>query len=224
MIGKWLFIVFTCTILSWTKVWPQIDYYSFPDDDFRNAQVFNDTIDLNNPDTLRINAIIYYLTNEIRKKHRLNLLGFEPLLEKSATIHSGNMVKQKFFAHINPKSKKFKTPEDRARFVGVTNPFLAENIIESFVLQYTAGKEVYPDGKGIFRNKPGGSPITAHTYLSLGQSMLKAWMNSPGHRSNILSKKALQLGCGTAFFIKKDFNDMPSIVATQNFQLYEPVK
>jgi uncharacterized protein YkwD len=224
MIRKWVFILLTIIICSFTKVWPQIDYYSFPDDDFRKAKVFNDTIDLNNPDTLRLNAIIYYLTNEIRKKHRLNLLVYEPLLEKSATIHSENMVKLQFFDHINPKSKKFRTPDDRARYVGVNNPFLAENIIESFVLQYTAGKDVYPDDKGVFRYKPGGKPITAHTYLSLGQSILNDWMNSPGHRSNILSKKALQLGCGTAFFIKKDFNDMPSLVATQNFQLYEPVK
>jgi uncharacterized protein YkwD len=202
----------------------QDDFYSFSNSNFRKNQSFNDTIDLKNPDLAKLNAVIFYLTNEIRNKHNLKVLKYEPLLEKSATLHSGNMVSQNFFDHINPKSLTYRAPDDRARFVGIVNPFLAENIIESFMLQYKAGKEVYTGGKGIFKNKPNEQPIKAHTYMSLGESILKDWMNSPHHRSNILSKDAIQLGCGTASFLKKDFNDMPTVMATQNFQLFEPVK
>jgi uncharacterized protein YkwD len=206
------------------SAWTQVEYYSYSAENFRNSNLFKDTIDLKNPDLQRLNAIIFYMTNEVRRKHNLKVLAYEPLLEKSATIHSNNMVTQDFFDHINPNSSKLRAPDDRARFVGIKNPFLAENIIETFVLQYKAGKQVYAGTKGIFRNKPNGYPIKAHTYLSLGESILKDWMNSPHHRSNILSKDALQLGCGTAYYLKKDFNDMPSVMATQNFQLFEPVK
>jgi uncharacterized protein YkwD len=134
------------------------------------------------------------------------------------------MVKQGFFDHTNPKSKQFKTPDDRARFVGIVNPFIAENIIQSFILNYKAGDYLYTPAKGVFIRQSETIPIKPHTYLSLAESLLKDWMNSPGHRSNILSKSALQFGCGTAVFIKKDFNDMPSILATQNFQFFELVK
>jgi uncharacterized protein YkwD len=217
-------ILFLFLFISVKFIWSQTDYYSYSINNFKSNPLFSDTIDVQKPDLARLNAVIFYLTNEIRDKHNLKLLKYEPLLEKSATIHSGNMVNQNFFDHINPKSATYRAPDDRARFVGISNPFLAENIIESFMLQYKAGKQVYTGGKGIFKNKPNEQPIKAHTYLSLGESILKDWMNSPHHSSNILSKDAIQLGCGTAFFLKKDFNDMPSVMATQNFQLFEPVK
>jgi uncharacterized protein YkwD len=224
MIVKNTIILFFILLWIDNKIDAQTGYYSYSLDSFKVEQVFNDTIDLKNIDLARLNATLFYLTNEIRRKHKLSVLKYEPLLERSASIHSENMVNQNFFDHINSKSKKFRAPEDRARFVGIKNPLIAENIIESFVLQYKAGNKVYTGGKGIFRNKPDGQPITAHTYLTLGETMLNDWMNSPPHRSNILSKNAIQLGCGTAFFLKKDFNDMPSVLATQNFQLYETAK
>jgi uncharacterized protein YkwD len=218
-----ILILFCVLNISAFRTWAQSGYYSFPLDSFRFVRIFNDTVDLVNPDLTILNAVIFYLTNDIRKSHKLKIIEYQPLLEKSASIHSENMVKQSFFSHNNPRSRKFKTPEDRARFVGIANPFIAENIIESFVLQYKQGKNVYTGGKGIFMYKLGGKPIKAHTYLSLGETVLNDWMNSPGHRSNILSKDAKQLGCGTAFFLKHNFNDMPTIMATQNFQLYQSI-
>lgn len=202
----------------------QPDYYSFTLKNFKKAEVFNETIDPAKIDLARLNAVIFYLSNEQRVKKRLNELNYNPKLEESATLHSENMVKDDFFSHYHPKSKELRDPNDRARYVGVENPYLAENIVESFVLQYTAGDEVYPVSKGVFSYKPNGDPIPPHTYLTLGEVMVDRWMKSPKHRDNMLEKKAVQLGCGTAFYLKKDFNDMPAIIATQNFQLYEPVR
>jgi len=200
----------------------QENYYEYNLDNFRKASVFNERVDTKNPNTRILDAAIFYITNEVRKKHKLPFLEYHKLLEETALLHSGNMVKQHFFDHINPKNREFKTPEDRARFIGIQNPFLAENIIESFVLDYKSGKPVFTDGKGKFWYKKEDQPLSVHTYLSLADRMVEDWMNSPPHRSNILSKKALQLGCGTCFFENK--NGMPSVMGTQNFQLYEPVK
>lgn len=206
------------------NVFSQSDYYSYTLKNFRRSEQFNQIIDLQNPDLARLHAVVFYLTNEQRKKRRLSELSYHPKLEASSVIHSESMVKYDFFSHINPNSKKLHDPNDRARFVGIENPYLAENIAESFVLKYTAGDEVYPGDKGIFSYKKNGDPIQTHSYLSLGESMIKSWMNSPPHRDNILSKKAVQLGCGTAFYLKKDFNEMPAVIATQNFQFYEPLR
>ena len=199
-------------------------YYSYTLDNFRDVEAFNETVDISNPDYPRLNAIIFYLTNEVRNKKKLPLLQYEEKLEECATLHSNSMVKYGFFDHINPKSKKMRNPNDRARFVGILNPYLAENIMETFVLQYKAGEPVFTGGTGVFRYKKDGDPIKPHTYLSLGEALLEGWMNSSHHKENILSKNALQLGCGTAFYLNKDFNDMPTVIATQNFQLYEAVR
>jgi uncharacterized protein YkwD len=200
----------------------QENLYSLNLDNFRKDSAFNTLIDPKNPDVKILDAAIFYVTNEVRQKHKLTYLEYHKLLEEAAVLHSDNMVSQNFFDHINPKSKKFKTPEDRARYEGIQNPFLAENIIESFVLDYKSGKPVFTDGKGKFWYKKEDSPLSVHTYLSLADKMVEDWMNSPGHRANILSKKAIQLGCGTSFFESK--NGMPSVMGTQDFQLYEPVK
>jgi uncharacterized protein YkwD len=208
--------------LAYEVSYCQENYYSYNLDNFRKAPVFNELINTQSPDVKILDAIIFYITNEVRNKHHLTFLEYHHLLEESALLHSGNMVEQKFFDHINPKSRKYKTPEDRARYVGIQNPFLAENIIESFVLDYKSGKPVFTDGKGKFWYKIEDQPLAAHTYLSLAERMVSDWMDSPGHKANILAKKAIQLGCGTSFFGNK--NGMPSVMGTQNFQLYEPVK
>lgn len=117
-----------------------------------------------------------------------------------------------------------KTPNDRARLNHVSNPFLAENIIEGYGLQYISNKEVYLLGKGKFSYKPEGELLRAHTYLSLGESLLHGWMNSKEHRKNILSGDAVQLGCGISFYSDAQFNEMPSCKAVQDFQWYHPVQ
>ncbi len=218
-------IIFILIIPGFVK--PSIkndSYYSYTLDNFRDATPFLEKIDISNPDKARLNAVIFYLTNEIRAKKKLSLLDYEKRLEESATIHCNSMVEYHFFDHINPKSKKLRTPNDRALYVGIRNPYLAENIIETFVLQYTAGKPVFTREKGIFRYKRDGEPIQPHTYLSLGEALLDGWMNSSHHRENILSTKAIQMGCGTAFYLNEDFNNMPTVIATQNFQLYETAR
>ncbi len=202
----------------------QSGYYSYDQDNFRNQALFMDTIAVQAPDLTRINAVLFYLTNAERIAQGLAPLTYHPKLEEAAQMHSNAMVHYKFFDHINQFSKPMELPDDRARLAGIYNPHLSENIIESFVLRYTPGQSVYTGAPGVFRLTPDGTPIAPHTYLSLGEQMLHDWMNSPPHRKNILSEKAVSLGCGTTLFLKTDFNDMPSVIATQNFQLLENVQ
>ena len=216
-----LLLVLTCAVLI---TYAQESYYSYTTENFREQPIYHDTIDLNNPDLARLNAVIFYLTNEVRKKKRLTQVSYHPKLEEAAIIHSESMVKYDYFSHINKHSKKLRDPNARADFVGIENPYLTENIIETFLLEYTAGDAVYPGNIGEFRHHPNDDPIQARTYLRAGEVMVKAWMDSPDHRKNILSKKAVQLGCGTAFFLKNEFNGMPTVITTQNFQLYESLR
>jgi uncharacterized protein YkwD len=199
-------------------------YREYNNLNFREAPFLNNILDFNNLDLNKIQAVIFYLTNEVRLKYKLAPLDHNTVLEKTAAMHAHDMVEKDFFSHENSLEKGKRTPNDRALLNGISNPFLAENIIEGYGLQYRANQTVYLHGKGKFSYTPNGELLKPHTYLSLGESLIEAWLNSKDHRKNILAREALQLGCGVAFFIDKDFNDMPTFIAVQNFQWYSPIR
>ena len=202
-----------------------LEYYqNISPKSFRKEKLFNDTIDFNHFDISRLNAAIFYATNEVRLKNHLNALEYSPELEKTASMHSSDMVEHNFFSHTNPFDSKKETPNNRARIMGIANPFMAENIAKGFGLQYKSGVNVYVRGEGRFSNTPDGKLIPPHSYLSLADLFVENWMNSRDHRKNILAAEALQMGCGVFLFFDKKFNSMPSIMATQNFQWYEKIK
>lgn len=201
------------------------DYYSeLTLENFRKEKLFQERLNFDSLDYQRIHAAIFFVTNEVRAKKKLSFLAFSPQLEESAMMHSRDMYENKFFSHVNPHSRKKKNPNDRAGLVGISNPYLAENIAENFGLQYEPGVNVYVRGNGKFSYEPEGEIIQPHTYLTFAETLMDSWMKSKGHRKNILSDKALQLGCGVYFYYDKNFNNMPSFKATQNFQWYERIK
>jgi uncharacterized protein YkwD len=212
-------------LLSSTSMSQNTDYYEgISLNTFRNEKSFNDTLDFSCIDLPRLNALLVYVTNEIRAAHNLPVLEYAKELEDEASMHSRDMVILDFFGHENPADPKKKTPNDRASISGIMNPYIAENIAEDFGLQYASGTQVYVLGKGEFSDEPEGKLIPPKTYLSLAGSLIERWMNSPEHRKNILAPDALQMGCGTYYFPDPQFNDMPTFMATQNFQWYEKIK
>jgi uncharacterized protein YkwD len=162
------------------------------------------------------------VTNEERLKRQLPALAHHPALELAAQLHSRAMVEGRFFSHQNGRDAARRQPADRAKLAGIANPRIAENIATSFAMRYQAGRSVYPrGGRGRFSYTPDGELIEAHSYLSLAEAVVTQWMQSPGHRANILSEKGLQLGCGVWFLWEGSW---PKFIATQKFQWFEPVK
>lgn len=170
--------------------WNRSNYNNITHKNFRTNPLFHARVDMNNIDYPLLNAAIFFLTNEQRAKKGLKVLEYNAALEAASYHHSVKMGEKKFFSHTNAKEKGRKTSDDRARLAGITNPHTAENIVFS-------------------TNKP-------ETYLDVAEKLMDLWMKSPGHRQNILSKKALQLGCGA--YYKNGW------YATQNFQWFEKVK
>ena len=200
------------------------DYYTrLTVNNFRKDNSLNQTIDFEHPDYQKLNAAIFFATNEQRRLKKLHLLNYSALLEESAGMHSKDMCDKNFFSHTNPYDRKKRNPNDRARLVGILNPYLAENIATAFGLQYEQDKDVVVKGPGKFSYPNRADLIPPHTYLSVADVLLRSWMNSEGHRRNILSGNALQLGCGTYMYHDKSFNLMPTFIATQNFQEYEVI-
>ena len=103
--------------------------------------------------------------------------------------------------------------------VGINSGYRGENIAYTFGIEYKAGKGVYsPDQNGgYFSYKYKGKPIENHTYLGFAKAILTQWMNSPGHRANILNSDFTYLGTGASHYKNAGFYDMDNFKCTQNF-------
>ena len=223
-LAQGLMLLFFCTMAGGQTNRAGDYYASLTHTTFRNGKAFHDTIDMAAPDLLRMQAVLFFLTNEIRARQKLPLVTYASKLSSTAQMHARDMVEQHYFSHINSRDKTKKTPNDRAKTNGISNPFLAENIIEGYGLQYKTKSTVYLRGKGKFSYSPAGEILKAHTYLSLGEDLMDRWMHSKDHRRNILATEAIQLGCGIFFYNDPDFNFMPTCIAVQNFQWHQPVR
>lgn len=204
--------------------WHHRDYQKTTHKNFRSNLLFSQTIDFANIDYPRLHAAIFFATNETRDKNKRRPLKFALELERAAYLHAKSMVEQNFFSHQNHHDKKRKTPEQRAKLAGIENPFVAENIATYYAIKYKANTPVHvvDEAQGKFSH-PGGGIILNHTYLSFAEGLVKQWMESSGHRENVLSKDAVQLGCGAYFYRDPEFHNMPNFKAVQNFQLFREI-
>lgn len=231
---KLIYLIFSCTILALACAAPARSVETVHDPDMRQAQQAASTWDEDarlmasvDPyafDAAAARAAIYYATNEQRRAHGMDALPHEPALDASSQLHAERMREYEFFAHEDPTSSTYRTPDDRARAVGVSNPRLAENIATQITLDYRSGEQVYGrigGGKGKFSRTPDGPLIPPVSYARLGRDVVEGWMNSPGHRKNILHRDAVSLGAGAAFYWQGNF---PAIYAVQNFQFFEPLQ
>lgn len=120
---------------------------------------------------------VMFYTNKHRYNKYKHVLNYSEILEKSARIHSLEMKKHNFFAHINKLNKELRDIDDRANYVNYNNyKELAENIYYGFV---------------DLRNLP--------TYRDLISTITKAFIHSKSHNENLLNKRVEQMGCYLVF-------------------------
>ena len=164
-----------------------------------------------------LDAAVFHETNRRRAEHRLPALVYHPKAEEMARIQALAMAKGKFVDHNNPDPKR-KTMEDRAKVVGLRPSVLAENVASSFGRRYQSGKSFYTReerGRTIYSYEPNGPPIPMHSYISFAEDLVESWMQSPGHRKNILHKEPDYLGC--ACELPRDPNAMETFYCAQAF-------
>jgi uncharacterized protein YkwD len=211
-----LFLLMVC--VGRVSAWTAGDYAKYDFDTFAKLPEALARIDMNGIDYPLLHAAIFYETNRRRALEGLPAFAHSPALEKAAKGHSDDMVRYGFFSHASTVKGK-ETVSKRLALAGIVNAASAENIAESFGIEYTAGKPVYsPDQNGgYFSYSFRGPRIENHTYLGFAKAVVAQWMNSPGHRANILNKAYRFLGTGASHFNKKDFYDMDYFRCTQNF-------
>jgi uncharacterized protein YkwD len=115
----------------------------------------------------RIRDAVLCLHNRIRAQHGLPLLRENKRLRKAALGHSRDMVKDGFFEHTAPE--------------GVT---MVDRILR-------AGYVREDEGWALGENLAWGTGS-----LGTPRGAVDAWMDSPGHRANILKRAYRELGVG----------------------------
>jgi uncharacterized protein YkwD len=116
-----------------------------------------------------IRAAIVCLHNQIRADRGLAQLDSDATLRRVATGHSADMVDGDYFDHTTPRGV---TMVDRIKGSGYVRPNRGWMIGEN--LEWGTGTLATPRGA------------------------MKAWMNSPEHRANILQRGYRELGVGVA--------------------------
>jgi uncharacterized protein YkwD len=173
------------------SLWKVEDYQKWDHRNFRQNQSFNEPFSISNPDYLLLDAALFFMTNEERSKVGIPPMRYHKFLEVAAYNHSLKMATAGFYSHYNSIDASRYRPGDRGKIAGITNPHIAENIAQEY-------------------------PKKGSTYMQIAASFISQWMNSPGHKENILSKKGRQMGAGTYYIDNK-------IYGTQAFQWFDDI-
>jgi uncharacterized protein YkwD len=182
------------------------------------AAKLTDTIDITALDQVLLSRAIFEATNRVRVAEKLKPFRPEPKLDSAADTQAGVGSIFRPPSHTNP-FPLIATPLDRVKFAGLEPRYVAENIALLAVYAMPDGALLYRmKGESVLRDSRTGDAVRRHSYQSFAPAIVKAWMDSPGHRANILNPKLQYLGCAVRPTSSKD--DVEMIYAVQEF--YSP--
>lgn len=205
--------------LTQKSVWNNSFYSKYNVRKFESIPKLRSRIDLKNIDYPLLHAAIFYETNKKREQMNLPPLKFSQALEKAAIHHSRDMVKMNFYSHTSPVPGR-ETPQKRMAAVGIQGGATGENLNIGFGIAYEGGRPVFvtaKDNQNYFSYDQGGSFLPPQTYRSLSISIVEKWMNSPGHRRNILEPNFVFQGIGAVHYKDPKFFNMDKFKVTQKF-------
>lgn len=143
-------------------------------------------------------AAIFHATNRMRAQLGLPSFAHLPALDRAADQKAAIGVLQGRLTHENPLPLTA-TPADRVRAAGVDYRMVAENIAQQSLLDLPPGvTEVgvrQRGGRNEFYRVDNKQPVVLKNYADFAEAVVRAWMNSPGHRANLVNPEFTALGC-----------------------------
>lgn len=135
-------------------------------------------------------------TNRFRASEGRGPLVASTPLTAAAQTHARAMATEGFFAHVNPNDRSSRTLTDRIHNVGLEARACAENIALTYSLDFRDMRAWMQKGG---RRSRGSSPaVLEYTYSALARSVVQQWIESPGHRRNLLGRPYSRIGLGFA--------------------------
>jgi uncharacterized protein YkwD len=163
-----------------TSSWNESLYSRHDFNSFNNLTAAKQRIDLKNIDYPLLQAALFYETNRARVKAGKQALAYHPGCAAAAQMHAKDMATGKFFSHENPYDPSKRRLRDRVERFDIRWHWIAENINQGM-------------GNG--------------TYIEVARQYVDSWMNSSGHRANMLSTRATHMGTG-AFNAGSKYSDL----------------
>jgi len=182
------------------------------------SPILDEKIDFSDIDDDRLHRAILVETNRARAGEGLPPLSSSPQLILAAKHHAQDMVDHGFFSHESPVEGR-KNLLDRCRSAGVEWGAFGENIAISFGIALESGEPFLPPSadQSYFARAKTLAPISPRTYAELARAAVRDWMNSPGHRANILKNSWTQLGSAGTLYRDPSSFDMPKFKLVQVF-------
>ena len=151
------------------------------------------------PNIGEIEQLIFKYTNDERRINGKNPLKMDNKLTVIARTHSEDMAKNNYFSHINlngddptERAEKSKYPTKKDSYYGYYMVGIGENIGEM------------PTGNVV------GVGYVSNTADDIAKRCVEMWMDSFGHRENILESDYTNIGVGVAY-------DGEYYICTQDF-------
>lgn len=141
-----------------------------------------------------VERAVHEAVNEERADHGTDALEWDSTVASVARAHSKDMADREYFSHTNPDGDE---PFDRYRSVGGDCHAYGENIAMTWV-----GQPVETEN---------GEVVNYGTDEELAEGLVQQWMESPGHRENLLEDDWASDGVGVYV------TDDGQIYATHNF-------
>jgi uncharacterized protein YkwD len=153
-----------------------------------------------------VEYLIHEHINEVRAERDLSRLSFDTGLREIARYHSEDMASSGYFAHTSPDGESM---GDRYQKFGY------QCQVSSGGNQYTTGGEnlakTYYQARISLQN---GSTVYYDSPGELAQGVVQQWMNSEGHRENILKPYWENEGIGVTI---TEEDGATAVYVTQNF-------
>ena len=170
-------------------------------------------------DPREIERWVIDFTNAERRKAGLSLFGEDAAISKIARMHSQNMARLDMFDHTiggkGPTDRALDNGYDCRAYLpdGSYTYGLSENIFERPRVTLWIGTSRLFGLSASYRPEIFDEDSEAMAY-----GLVEGWMNSPGHRTNILDGESRRIGVGVAIMQMERYGYVDEIVfATQNF-------
>jgi len=158
------------------------------------------------PPALRVAQLekeVHVLINKERKKRHLSALAWNDALSAIARKHSSDMAKRSYFSHFSPEGHDFSYRYKQ----------------EGYTCALPADGRIYLGAENIFQNNLYDRIVYVNdaayyewnSMAKIAETTVQGWMNSPGHRKNILTPDWKSEGIGVV--ISPD----DKVYITQNF-------
>jgi uncharacterized protein YkwD len=163
-------------------------------------------------DAALMTRLVHEYTNRERSRRRLAPFDYLLQLQQVAEAHSRDMAEKHYFSHKSPGLFNKADLAERLRSASVSAVNYAENIAMLPISENYVGRP-RSDGRGY------DWEANNRTYDQLARAAVDLWMNSAGHRRNILNESLTSLGVGCWIGTQRG---VPYVYFTQDFASFRP--